>query len=92
MKFEAISPELQEKIAACKTPEDLFALAKEEGRELSDDEIEMIAGGEGPWDDSIPHLFFCPHCNGDVMKPGRAGDPVVCPHCGKTFPYPSREQ
>ena len=30
---------------ACKTPEELMALAKEEGHELSEDEIEAISGG-----------------------------------------------
>ena len=43
-----ISPELREKAKACKTPEELLALAKKEGYKLSDEEMQAIAGG-GNW-------------------------------------------
>ena len=49
MKFEDISPELHEKAKACKTPEDIMALAKEEGYTLSDEELESIVGGGPEW-------------------------------------------
>ena len=45
MKFEDLTPELQEKANACKTPEEILALAKEEGYELSDEELEGVSGG-----------------------------------------------
>ena len=45
MKFEDLTPEQMEKAKACKTPEDILALAKEEGYELSDEEMAAIAGG-----------------------------------------------
>lgn len=45
MEHESISPELQEKAKACKTAEDILELAKDEGYELSDDELESISGG-----------------------------------------------
>ncbi len=45
MRFENLSPELQEKARQCKTPEEILALAEEEGYELSDEEIEGISGG-----------------------------------------------
>ena len=45
MKFEELSPELQEKVAACKTAEDIFALAKSEGIELSEEDLELISDG-----------------------------------------------
>lgn len=45
MEFENLTPEQQEKARACKTPEDVLALAKEEGFELSEEELEAINGG-----------------------------------------------
>ena len=45
MDFNDISPELREKAKACKTPEELFALAKREGHKLTEDEMEAISGG-----------------------------------------------
>ena len=49
MNFEDLkNPELQEKLKACKTPEELVALAKEDGIELTDDQLEAISGG-GKW-------------------------------------------
>ena len=49
MNFEDLAPELQEKAKACKSPEELLALAHQEGYELSDAELEQVSGG-GFWD------------------------------------------
>ena len=49
MELKDLSPEQQEKLKACKSPEDILALAAEEGYELSDEEIESISGGLS-WD------------------------------------------
>jgi hypothetical protein len=46
-----LSPELREKAKACKTPEEMLALAKKEGYKLSDAEMEAVSGGR--WDDSL---------------------------------------
>ena len=45
MEFENIPPELLEKAKAIKTAEELIALAEQEGYELSDAELEQVAGG-----------------------------------------------
>ena len=45
MKFEELSQEQQEKAKACKTPEELLELAKEEGYELSENDLKAISGG-----------------------------------------------
>ena len=47
MNFEDLkSPEFQEKLQSCKAPEELFELAKEEGLELTDDQIASLSGGD----------------------------------------------
>lgn len=46
MKFEDLTPEQMEKAKACKTPEDILALAKGEGYELSNEELDGLSGGE----------------------------------------------
>lgn len=47
MKFEDLSPEMKEQVKACKTPEDVLALAKEVGYALSDEELSGVSGGWG---------------------------------------------
>ena len=58
MKKEDLSPELKEKTKSCKTTEELMELAREEGVELSDEQLEGIAGGWGTscdnYDDPCP--------------------------------------
>jgi len=49
MNFDEISPELLEKAKACKTPEEMLALAGAEGIELSEEELETVSGGKFSW-------------------------------------------
>ena len=48
MDFKDLTPEQRERAKACKSPEDIGALAKEIGYELSGDELERVSGGD--WD------------------------------------------
>lgn len=50
MNFEDLTTEQKEKAIACKTPEEVLALAKEEGIKLTDEELQAVAGG-GDWED-----------------------------------------
>ena len=45
MNFEDLSPELQEKVKACQSGEELAKLAQEEGYDLTDEQLEAVAGG-----------------------------------------------
>ena len=45
MEFKDLTPEQQAKARACKTPEEMLELAKAAGYELSDAELDGIAGG-----------------------------------------------
>lgn len=46
MEFKDLSPELQEKAKNASSPEELLALAKAEGFDLSDEQLESVAGGK----------------------------------------------
>ena len=58
MNFSDLTPEQQEKARACKTPEDILALAKEEGFELSDEDLEAVSGGNA-WDEIVQGYMDC---------------------------------
>ena len=45
MEFKDLTPELQERLKACKTLEELTTLVEESGFELTDEELEDLAGG-----------------------------------------------
>ena len=61
------------------TPEELLALAQEEGYELSDDELEGVAGG-GEWRNER-----CPNCGhtGTLYNPGTGVS--KCGKCGASW-------
>ena len=56
--FKDLTPEQQEKARACKTPEDVLALAKAEGYELSDEDLEAVSGGI-EWGEFIDAIVDC---------------------------------
>lgn len=43
--LDALSDDVKAKLLACETPEDMLALAKQEGMELSDEQMDAVAGG-----------------------------------------------
>ena len=47
MDIEKLDPTVKAKLKGCETPEEILALAQEEGYELSDSELEGISGGWG---------------------------------------------
>ena len=52
-RIKALTPEQRARAKQCKSVEELLALAKEDGYELTDDELEGISGGF--WDDCNPY-------------------------------------
>ena len=55
VNFEDVPDSIRKRAEACKTPEELLALAAEEGYELTDEELKAISGGvlfqDCTWDD-----------------------------------------
>ena len=45
MTYEDLSEELKKKVSECKSLEEVMALAKEEGYELTAEELEELSGG-----------------------------------------------
>lgn len=45
MDFEDLTPEVLKSAKACTTPEELIELARREGYELTDEQLESFAGG-----------------------------------------------
>jgi len=58
MRFEDMSPELKEKALTCTTPEEVLALAKESGYELSAEELEAVSGGVS-WENVEDAIVDC---------------------------------
>ena len=63
MNYEDLTPDMKDKIRACKTPEELLELAKESGYELSDNELEQVSGGWGADVSSEYHGCSCEECH-----------------------------
>ncbi len=87
MKLEDWSPEQVEKAKACKTPEDILALAREEGYELSDEELDGLSGGWDPVQKAVDRLApACPQCSSRQVSvfpmPLTGVTHCVCHNCG----------
>ena len=66
MDFENLkNPELQEKLKAAKTTEELIELAKTEGLDLSDEQLQAVSGGS--WYDFCTN--DCTDCPDDEFDP-----------------------
>ena len=53
MDFDNVPDDIKERAKSCKSTEELLALAKEVGIDLTDEQLEAIAGGYDPncsWD------------------------------------------
>lgn len=76
MEFKDLTPEQQDKLKACETPEDILALAKEAGYELDDAELDAIAGGAKNW------FPTCPKCGSHRIEVDMYSRKAKCLSCG----------
>lgn len=63
--LKGLSEEQIAKVKACKNSEELLALAKEEGIQLTDEQLEAVSGGG--FCASTPS-FVCPKCGSSNVK------------------------
>ena len=59
--LSTLTDDQKKKVEAAKSPEELLALAKECGRELSPDQLEAVSGGWCPAE--------CQYCHNDAVCP-----------------------
>ena len=58
MNFSNLSKEQISKASGCKTPEEVMAVVREEGIELTDEQLDAVAGGGSNW----AGWETCPQC------------------------------
>lgn len=68
--LKGLTPTQIEKVYKCKHQVELLELAKIEGIELSDEQLNAVVGG-GCYDNNASTNITCPIC-------GRGGDDIVC--------------
>ena len=81
MELKNLDPALRAKAKACSTPEEILALAKEEGYTLTDEDLVQISGG-GLWTNDEPK---CPKCGSKNFVWGNPYN--TCLNCGYDFEY-----
>lgn len=73
--FKGLTEEQIAKVKACKNTEEILALAKEEGIELTDEQLEAVSGGACTMWDSCPNC----HCYINYVD---FGSYRKCQECG----------
>ena len=89
--LKGLTVEQVEKARSCHNSEELLALAKEEGIELTDEQLEAVSGG-GCQQKEVRGLR-CPNCDGvnthgiydSEMRESRGGYHCRCDDCGCQF-------
>ena len=86
MDLKDLTPEQMEKLKACKTGEEVLALAKAEGKELTDEQLEQVSGGE--WNDFMyEEKATCLQCGKTSLRNAARDAPTHCPNCGAEYPF-----
>lgn len=80
--LKGLTDEQIAKVKACKNQEEVLKLAKEEGIELSDEQLAAVSGG------GCFSTAKCGKCGGELEEywlPGRETVKVKCKKCGNVF-------
>lgn len=83
--LKGLTEEQKAKVKSCKNSDELLKLAKEEGIELTSEQLEAVSGGACT---TTKPVVLCPVCKSDNVRPPQVRDdgfvmtPYVCKHCG----------
>ena len=86
--IENIPAAIRSKLAG-KTGDELVKLAQTIGVELTDEQVDDIAGG-ALWDESqpvCPNYVKCSDCGNTIGWSDGQERPTVCPYCGHVFDF-----
>ncbi len=86
MNLDNLTPEQIEQAKTLRTTEELVKYAMENGVELTDEQMEKVAGGD-VWDDAQFSETTCTNCGKRVTWTGGSDTPVMCPYCGHVFNF-----
>ena len=84
MREELLKGLTEEQIArlkTCQSQEEILKIAKEEGVELTDEQLSTVSGGH------CLNEFDCPNCSGSIESGTNCDKDYnyICPHCGHRF-------
>ena len=69
--LKGLTEEQIEKVKACKNQEELLKVAKEEGIELTDEQLAAVSGGS-ICTETVTYKIRCPKCNGvNIVTKGK---------------------
>ena len=86
MNLDNLTPEQIEQAKTLRTTEELVKYAMENGVELTDEQMEKVAGGS-VWADAQFSETTCTNCGKRVTWTGGSDTPVMCPYCGHVFNF-----
>ena len=83
--LKGLTEEQIAKVRACNNTDEILALAKQEGLELTSEQLEAVNGGACSNTDNCPP---CPSCGSTNVKLRQSGEVLKkykCNDCGKEF-------
>ena len=89
--LKGLNEEQIAKVRACNNTDEILALAKQEGLELTSEQLEAVNGGACSNTDNCPP---CPSCGSTNVKSKYSGNKVSvfkCKDCGREFDIKSTD-
>ena len=83
--LKGLTKEQIAKVKDCKNHDDLLALAKQEGLELTSEQLEAVNGGACSNTDNCQPCPYCKSSNVKLRQSGEVLKKYKCNDCGKEF-------